>query len=1666
MKGSSTSNLEAIEYDFEYFYRFHNNITNDNYTNHWHNAVEIIMPIVNSCDVRVNSKPYNLNEFDILIIPSGELHEIISPPEIGQRIILQFNTAGLNAIRGLSDAFYVYSIHRLILADESSKLHKTIKTLLLSMLDEYATRKPYYEVSIANKIMDLTLFLARMSRDEDMEESEISYERKDKLARFQQCIDYLQQNYMEDLSLERVASAVNFSKFHFSRWFQQFAGTTFNDYLMNLRLSKAEGILLSTTKPITEVAMDAGFQSTTTFNRIFKEHNKCTPSEYRRYHRRHTDSHRHGHNNKDEKSESKREKPIKLSVAPRKAENATARVRDGVLYNPFLWADVPDPCVIRVDDCYYMTSTTMYFTPGCPIMRSYDLVNWDIINYVYDILDDSDQNSLRKGLNAYGQGSWASSLRFHKGIFYVVFASFTTNKTYIFQTRDIENGPWRRYTLDRVFHDASLFFEDDGSVFLIYKDDTICIIELTNDATAIKPGGLDKVLIENTEIGGTGGLSAEGAHFHKINNRYFLFLISWPPAETSRSGSGRRLQLCYRADSLEGPYEGKVVLDDGIVRPKDGVAQGGIVDTPDGKWYAMLFQDHGAVGRIPVLVPVKWEDDWPIFGIKGRVPLEMPLPFDNKNPLNSITVSDEFDILHTHNPLKTYTAVNDNHYHYTHLSGADCDSANVHTQKDEELITNGSFSVGIYNWGHREILELSVVNDDSIHDKPVLLVSERATTGSGPQQDISNKLVPEGIYEFEARIKYVSGPPQKDFLLSIHNDTGWESIVNVGFGSVTIGEWGEIRGTYTIPVDSDLTQTAFLFIETPYSEKPNKDTDLIDFYVELVSVKVRPEIRLTCTLPGESEPTASRLSPQWQFNHNPDNNNWTLLERQGFLRLKSSYLCHNILQARNTLTQRTFGPTCSGVIALETYGLKDGDVAGLAALQYDYGYVGVKQTNGQQYIEMINATCGDTQTALIVPLETKNKRIYIKLDFDFLNETACFYYSLDELYWHSIGNILPLSYKLEHFTGYRFALFYFATQLTGGYADFDYFRVSDNLTTNEEIKILSAKMDNISGVSGLQGTKLEITVRMEQLPDEHYTEICFAMNIPKLLTLENVVFCDENIVGEASYVYDNERLEISVSGKNVHFKNVSTDLFAILHFSVNGFIAENTTLKLRPDYLYVKGGQAAYDTHNMHCDVVLTYVETGEKGKLLGYANPLISHKLGADQCALVHDGRVYLYLSADIYEYDRHGRLISNNFRRIDGLNVISSSDFLNWTDHGKIKITGVSGITYWAVSSRKPAVVSKIIDGQEKFFLYFSNGEANIGVLTADSPLGPWSDVLGRPFIHRGIPGAQDVVWCFDPAVLIDDDGKCYLYFGGGLPSNSEEASLHPKTARVIELGDDMISTRGKAVTIDAPAFYESSGINKINGRYYFSYCTNFVGDLTGTRSDGYPMHGEIAYMIGSSPMGPFEYAGVILKNPVHTFGVGGNFHHYIFNYKDEWFITYHTQTLAKALERAKGYRSPHINRLELYGNGRIKTVTADFNGVVLPETISAYKVNHANTFAWSAGIKISENEEDLYVTHIHNDDWLAIANVDFGERGAFRFCALISSQIGGEIEVRLGNPYGEYIGSVGVGTTSSSGNWEERSCEVKAVPGVHHLFFLFKGDSENNLFNLKSWYFKPFV
>ena len=167
------------------------------------------------------------------------------------------------------------------------------------------------------------------------------------------------------------------------------------------------------------------------------------------------------------------------------------------------------------------------------------------------------------------------------------------------------------------------------------------------------------------------------------------------------------------------------------------------------------------------------------------------------------------------------------------------------------------------------------------------------------------------------------------------------------------------------------------------------------------------------------------------------------------MRLTTGRVDADFLSARNTLTQRTFGPECSGTTAIDVSNLKDGDFAGLALLQKHYGLIGVTAEGGTNYVVMISAESGSPVEVARVPLE--RTKVFLKAECDFQNraDVGRFSYSLDGSSWTKLGNPLKMRYTLPHFMGYRFGLFNYATKTPGGWADFDFFRI-DEKNQNQE----------------------------------------------------------------------------------------------------------------------------------------------------------------------------------------------------------------------------------------------------------------------------------------------------------------------------------------------------------------------------------------------------------------------------------------------------------------------------------------------------------------------------------------------------------------------------------------------------------------------------------------
>ncbi len=462
-------------------------------------------------------------------------------------------------------------------------------------------------------------------------------------------------------------------------------------------------------------------------------------------------------------------------------------------------------------------------------------------------------------------------------------------------------------------------------------------------------------------------------------------------------------------------------------------------------------------------------------------------------------------------------------------------------------------------------------------------------------------------------------------------------------------------------------------------------------------------------------------------------------------------------------------------------------------------------------------------------------------------------------------------------------------------------------------------------------------------------------------------------------------------------------------------------------------------------------------------SNPLMVQRFGADPYAMVYDGRVYIYMTGDNPMYDSQGKIKENNYSNIYTINVISSADLVNWTDHGTVYAASAKGQAKWGINSWAPAAAWKNIDGKDKFFLYFANGGNGIAVLTGDTPYGPFTDPLGRALISRSTPTCGEVTWLFDPAVLMDDDGQAYIYFGGGIPNGKEE---NPGTARVAKLADNMISLDGDPIRIEnVPYLFEDSGINKINGTYYYSYCSNFSMSQEGKRKYGFDQ-GQIIVMKSDDPMGPFELCGPVLKNPGNHFGRGGNNHHCMFEFKGEWYITYHARLLEEALGLDGMYRSTNIDVLKLSADGMPVMSTGTRNGVMAVDTLDPYKETEAVTLANASGIETVQYGEEavkygsgqMILTGIHDGSFTGVFNVDFGEGSAKEIVMKVKGRGKGVVKAVLDAPGNDAIAYIPVSAPGE--DFTEVSATLLNAPsGIHKLFFVYAGED----FDVLSWQFK---
>jgi len=436
--------------------------------------------------------------------------------------------------------------------------------------------------------------------------------------------------------------------------------------------------------------------------------------------------------------------------------------------------------------------------------------------------------------------------------------------------------------------------------------------------------------------------------------------------------------------------------------------------------------------------------------------------------------------------------------------------------------------------------------------------------------------------------------------------------------------------------------------------------------------------------------------------------------------------------------------------------------------------------------------------------------------------------------------------------------------------------------------------------------------------------------------------------------------------------------------------------------------------------------------------NPLYTQRFGADPGVMEYDGRLYVYMTDDIVEHEANGTVKENSYRLIRTLNCISSDDLVNWTDHGQIPVAGAIGIAKWAGNSWAPCAAHKTIDGKEKFFLYFCNGGNGIGVLTADSPIGPWRDELGHPLIDRSVKNCADVVWLFDPAVMVDEDGTGYLAFGGGVPDGKQNA---PGTGRIVRLGKDMLSLDGDPVRLDIPWLFEDSGINKIGNQYVYSYCSNWQtkGNALGLTD------GAIQYMTAEDPLGPYTYQGELFPNEGRFFGMYGNNHHSIACLNGAYYLFYHNRPVEKAMGITGNYRSPQINAISLTEDGLLQQVKGTMRGVEQLKTVNPFEEIKAVTLSHQGGVTVKGSGENAFA-RASSGSWTRVTGVDFGSDVSSLTIRARSAE-GCQVYVTLGS----LESSIAARFTLPASKEEAAYTVPFSASGVQNVYFIFDGGAD---------------
>ncbi len=445
-----------------------------------------------------------------------------------------------------------------------------------------------------------------------------------------------------------------------------------------------------------------------------------------------------------------------------------------------------------------------------------------------------------------------------------------------------------------------------------------------------------------------------------------------------------------------------------------------------------------------------------------------------------------------------------------------------------------------------------------------------------------------------------------------------------------------------------------------------------------------------------------------------------------------------------------------------------------------------------------------------------------------------------------------------------------------------------------------------------------------------------------------------------------------------------------------------------------------------------------------GHGNPLLDFQFTADPTAVEHDGRLYVYATNDHQQYEGVGRDGKNTYERIKSLVMMSTDDMVNWTYHGLID---VGSIAPWIMASWAPSIVKRQEDdGKTHFYLYFSNSGFGTGVLTATSPVGPWTSPLEKSLVDANTPGLGNCKVPFDPGAVIDSDGIGWLTIGAG-------------NSCIMRLGADMTSIDSEIKEIKAPHHFEANELNYINGTYVYTYNTDWKdrGDWPAGRE--VPSICSMSYMTSKTPLDTdsWEYHHHYLANPGDYGFDYSNNHTHLHKYNGKWYLFYHTMSLQNSFNTDGGFRNVSVDEIKVdEKNLDIAMGDQTLEGPSQIKPLDPFAVQQAETTVATHGMKFVPGDKsgNMVAMPVKSEGLTMVRGVSFS-RNPSRCHFMASGK--GIIEVRQGSSTGRLIAAVDV--DSSHGRLHEAGVSENIDNSQCDLCFVFKGEGVS----LDWWQFK---